>query len=114
VEVVDEPFRGGCDRAFVLDRLCQRAIGLQEDAAVLGDAAPDRAAGPRLRSDGLRGGKRLAVLLEAFDAEDFGDDRFRVVGLAAACAADADQRLPSGFDQDPNKRCPWSEGMRES
>ena len=43
VEVVDEPLGGRRDRALVLDRPGQEAVGLEEDAAVLGDAGLDGA-----------------------------------------------------------------------
>jgi hypothetical protein len=82
VEVVDQPLRRRRDRAFVLDRLRQGAVGLQQDAAVVGDALPDRAPDARLRGDLLGGCQRLAVLFETLDAEDLGDDRFGVFRLA--------------------------------
>jgi hypothetical protein len=94
VEVVDEPFRGRGDRSFVLDRLCQPAVGLQQDASVLGDPRPDGAPGARPSGDRLGGRERLAVLLQALDAEELGDDRLRRVSLAAKWAGTADRPLP--------------------
>jgi hypothetical protein len=42
----------------------------------------------------LGGRQRLAVLLEALDTEELGDDGFRGVSLAADWASNADLPLP--------------------
>ncbi len=94
VEVVDEPLRGRRDRSLVLDRLGQLAVGLQEQAPVLGHPPGDRTSRSRTTGDGLGGGEGFAVLLEALDAEQFRDDRLRIVGDAPGLSRNADQRLP--------------------
>ena len=83
MEVVDEPFSGRCDRSFVLDRLGQRPVGLEEHATVLCDPRPDGVSGARLPGDRLGGREGFAVLLQALDAEELGDDRVCRVHLAA-------------------------------
>jgi hypothetical protein len=45
----------------------------------------------------LRGSERFAMLFEPLDAEEFGDDRLRVVSLAEGWAGDADRPLPCGW-----------------
>ena len=72
-EVVDQPLGGRGDRAFVLDRLCQHPICLDQDATVLGHAGTDRHPSVGRGSHLLGGGERGRVLLQAFDAEKFGD-----------------------------------------
>jgi hypothetical protein len=42
----------------------------------------------------LGGRERLAVLFEAFDAEELGDDRLRGVDLTAGLASNRDGPLP--------------------
>jgi hypothetical protein len=57
VEVVDQPFGGRGDRAFLRDRAREGPVRLEQDAAVLGDPGPDRAAAARLARDRLCGGE---------------------------------------------------------
>ncbi len=94
VEVVDQPLRRRGDGPFVLDRLGEGAVGREQDPAVVRDPTPDRVPGPRPMRDRLGGGERRPVLLEAFHAEQLGDDRFRCVDLAAGRAQDRDGDLP--------------------
>ena len=74
-EVVDKPFGGRRDRAFVLDRPRQRSIGLDEDPSVLGDSRPDGPSAMLLLGDRLRRGQRVCVLLQPLAAEELGENR---------------------------------------
>lgn len=94
VKVVDKPFRCRRDRSFFLDRVGQDTVGLEQDPAVLGGPSPDRAPDTRPRGDRLGGGKRLAVLLQALDAEELSDDWILGVRFSADQAWNADEPLP--------------------
>ena len=74
VKVVDEPFRGGSDRALVADDLGDRAVAAEEDPPVVSQ--------PRRQGGGVRGGcggalrrEALGVLLEALGAQELVADR---------------------------------------
>src|SRR5207237_158303 len=74
VTVVDEPFRGGSDRALVADDLGDRAVAAEEDPPVVSQ--------PRRQGGGVRGGcggalrrEALGVLLEALGAQELVADR---------------------------------------
>ena len=73
-EVVDQPFRGRRDRAFVLDRPGQETIRLDEHPAVLGDSRLHGLSTMPRRIDRLRHGQGMCMLLEPFDAEELLDD----------------------------------------
>ena len=74
-EVVDEPLGGRRDRAFVLDGPSQCAIGLDQDASVLGDPRLDGVSLVGRVGDRLSRGEGAGVLLQPLDAEQFGEDR---------------------------------------
>ena len=102
VEVVDEPFGGRRDRALVLDRTGQCAVGGEQDPPVLGDAGPERAPRRGSLGDRLGGGERRGVLLEALDAEQLRDDRLGVVedaGRPADRSAHAERPGPQRLDR---------------
>ena len=83
VEVVDEPFRGGCDRALFTDGVGNHVVRLAEHMAVVLDARRQSPPAPSLQ-DPLGGGEALGMLFEALDAEQLGTDRgFTLEGLAA-------------------------------
>jgi hypothetical protein len=79
--VVDQPLGRRRDCALVLDRAGKDAVRLEQDAAVLGDAGLDRGSPAGRVGDPLRGGKRLGVLFEPLDAEEFAQDRLFQLGL---------------------------------
>ncbi len=81
--VVDEPLSGRCDPSLVLDRAGQDAVGLQQDAAVLGDAGPDVASPTGRGGDRLGGGQRPGVLFQPLHTEELGEDRLFELGLQA-------------------------------
>ena len=95
-EVVDEPFGGGGDGAFVLDRASQNAVRLQQDAAVLGDPGLDGVSPARRIRDLLGGGQGLGMLLQTFHAEELGEDRLFEPGLPADMSATSTRRVPEG------------------
>ena len=117
-EVVDEPLGGRRDRAFVLDRLRQHPIRLDQHATVVGDAG--RIAMPR----SVRAVARVwaaasvrGVLFQAFDAEQFGDDRlldvrFRVA-VAPACRRDGERTAGSSSPRQPHRPKSRSDRARE-
>jgi len=84
--VVDEPLGRRCDRTFVLDSPRQKAVRLQEDVAVLGDARVNRPSTMWVVGDSLRCGEGSGVLLEPLDAEKFGENRVLRLGRAPASA----------------------------
>ena len=95
VIVVEQPFRGRRDRPAFIGRLGQAAIGLEQDAFVVGQAVDERQAGGRRRRDGLVCGEAFRVLLQPFDAEKLAADGIFVIP----------QRIRSCAPQDaPHKR----------
>ena len=68
--VVDQPFRRRRDRAALVDRLGDRAIGVEQHRRVVGEPARQRMALGRLRRHRLRDREAPRVLLEALDAEE--------------------------------------------
>ena len=106
MEVVNEPFGGRRDRSFVLDRPGQNAIRLDQRSAVLGDPRADGAAGTRFASDRLGGRQRLAVLLQAFDAEQLGDDGFVEPGRLPDWPPDDGPVPGRGDGSHGDPRCP--------
>ena len=75
VEVVDEPFRRGHDRALFADCLGHRAIRLAQDAPVVLDAREQRTSPHGSAEHRLGGRQALRVLLEALDPEELRPDR---------------------------------------
>jgi len=95
-EVVDEPFGGRGDDAFVLDRASEDAVRLQQDTAVLGDPGLDGVSPVRRIGDRLGGSQRLRMLLQPLYAEELGEDRLFEPGLPADSSARATRRVPEG------------------
>ena len=61
VKIIDQPLGGGCDRAFLADRGCDRSIGIEQDPAVLPAAvwpAAARFSALRLPAARPRGSRR--------------------------------------------------------
>ena len=75
VEIVDQPFGGGGDRAFLLDFFGEGAIGVEERAGVVLEAIEEPRAFPgRPGVDAVRAGQRLGVLREPLRTEDLPAD----------------------------------------
>ena len=74
-EVVDEPFGGRRDPLFLEQRLGDGAVRGAQDGAVFLD--PRQESAPRFDAadDALRRSETRRVLVEPFDAEQFGTDR---------------------------------------
>ena len=81
--VVDEPFGRRGDRALVLDRAGEGAVGLEQDPAVVCDAGMHGSPLAGRVGDCLGGGKRPRVLLEPLDAEQLVEDRLVELGVRA-------------------------------
>ena len=79
VIVVDQPFGRRGDRAALIDRSGNRAVGMQQNGAVVGEAAGQRMTPDRLRRDRLRGRKATRVRLQALDAEQLFANGFAAV-----------------------------------
>ena len=81
VEVVDQPLRGGRDRALFAHRCADRAVRGEQHAAVV--AQPSREGTPSRAPTGhaLRRRQALGMLLETLDAEELGADRRFAVPL---------------------------------
>ena len=77
--VVDQPFGRRGDRAPLVDRLGDGAIGIEQHRSVVGEPTRQRMALGRLRCDGLRDREAPRVLLQALDAEEFFANRFSIV-----------------------------------
>ncbi len=67
--IVDEPFRRRSYGTPLVDRLDDRAIGLEQNGAVVGEPPRQRLALDRLGRDELRERETSRVLFEALDAE---------------------------------------------
>ena len=78
VKIVDQPLGGGCDRAFLADRGCDRSIGIEQDPPVFPQPCRQPPPGLRLRGDRLRGREALGMLFEALGAEQFGANQLLV------------------------------------
>jgi hypothetical protein len=76
VEVVEEPLLGRCDLALRPGCLDDVPVGGHQRLAVLTDPGEEIAPFARLVGGALSGGQTLGVLLQPFDAEDLGADRF--------------------------------------
>jgi hypothetical protein len=74
VKIVDQPFRRRRDRTVLVGRLRQRAIGTEQDLAIVAQPGGERVPGSRSWRDPLCGREGLRVLFEALDAEEFGAD----------------------------------------
>ena len=70
VIVVDQPFRRRRHMMPFLDRLCDRAVALEQDRGIFGKAARQRLPPDPLRRYGLRGREACRVLFESLDAEE--------------------------------------------
>jgi len=75
VEVVNEPLRSGSDRALFPDGVGERAVGVQEDPAVVREARQNGPPRTGFAGDPLGRGERFGMLLETLDAEQRRDDR---------------------------------------
>ena len=80
VEVINQPLRGGRDGMLLLNRPSDGAIGFQQHPTVVDNAGDQKAAPPGFFFYSLSRGKALRVLLQPFQAEQFGTDRFFRVG----------------------------------
>ena len=79
VIVVEQPIRRGGDRPALVGGLGEPAIGIEQDAFVMGQAIHERPAGRGRRRNGLVGGKAFRVLLQPFDAEKLAADGIFVI-----------------------------------
>jgi len=112
MEVVDKPLRRRCDGAFILDRAGEGTIGLQEDTPVLANPAGNGMSRAGLGRDWLGCRQRLAVLFQALDAEQLGDD-WLVVSPARDAVGDTDRRLRNREEESAAGPGPRS-GLRAS
>ena len=107
-EVVDEPLGGRRDRPFLGDRPSQRAVRLDQDPAVLGDARPDRVATSRLVGHALGTGQAPGMVLQPLHAEELGEDRLVEGGRPADPRPDPagriSQRIGDGHGRLPTGR----------
>ena len=79
VKVVEQPFGGGRDGAPCGHRARDAAVRLDEDFGIVFDPGEKPAPSGRLKRDPLGRREALGMLLQAFDAEEFGPDRvFRI------------------------------------
>ena len=69
VVIVDQPFRGGGDRAVLIGCPDDPAIRVAQRYRVVTEPARQRMPSPRLRGDRLRHGKTSCMLLNALNAE---------------------------------------------
>jgi hypothetical protein len=77
VEVVEQPFRRGCDELSSPHIVGQGSIGLAQDAGVVIEPGKDApCTTPRVRVDGEAGGERLRSLFQSLDAEQLVAQRF--------------------------------------
>jgi hypothetical protein len=74
VEVVDQPFGRRRDLGALVDRFRDRAVGLEQRAAVVGEAPRQRLAVGRRRRHGLRVREAVGVQQQPFGAEQLGAD----------------------------------------
>jgi hypothetical protein len=79
VEVVDQPLGGRRDRPLLSNRVANRPIGGEQHPAVVAKPLCERSATGGPARDALRSREALRMLLEAFDAEEFGADRIFAV-----------------------------------
>ena len=77
--VVEQPFRGGCDRPALVGRLGDAAVGVQQHALVVCQAIDERFDGRRRGGNGLVCGEAFGVLLQPFDAEELAADGIFVI-----------------------------------
>ena len=69
IVVVDQPFGSRGDRAALIDCFCNRAVGIEQNSAIVGEPAGQGIALGRSRRYRLRGRQASGVLLQAFGAE---------------------------------------------
>ena len=75
MKVIDQPLRGGRDRAFLADCARDAAIRREQYSRVIAHARRHRPSATGVGRDALRNRQRLAMLFQALDAEQFRTDR---------------------------------------
>ena len=79
IEVIEEPFSGGGDSVFRLDRVRQELAGFDEEVLIVGQP-PEQSIVRAFRAQLMGAGKRFAVLLHLLGAEQFRAQRWLVAG----------------------------------
>jgi hypothetical protein len=75
VEIVEQPFSGGRDRAMLARRVADQRVRLVQDATIFSYPWSERALVRGILRDRLCGRQALRMLLEPFGAEQFRPDR---------------------------------------
>ena len=75
-EIIDQPLGRGRDRAFVADGTRDGAVALRQEAVVFADAGKKFFRFGTPGGGALGDGQAYGMLLEPFEAEQFGADRF--------------------------------------
>jgi hypothetical protein len=75
VKIVDQPLGRRRDRTILLGRLRQRAIGIEQNLAIVPQSGGERVPGLWPWCDPLCGREGLRMLFETLDAEELGTDR---------------------------------------
>ncbi len=88
--VVDQPLRGWCDRAALVDGLDDPAICIPQGIRIAGQAACEPMATLQARSYWLRNRKTSRVLLEALDTEKLFANRLAIIPWKLRVSASED------------------------
>src|SRR5271166_2123639 len=87
MKIVDQPLRGRCYGATVIDRLYGGTIPVEQHGSIVGEAPRQRLPLGRSRRHDLRDRKTAGMVLESFGAEQLLANRFLVVpGGRMICA----------------------------
>jgi hypothetical protein len=79
VVVVEQPLGGRCDGTTLADRVCDGAIGFEQNRLVVLHSSGERSPGHRPQGDGLGRREALGMLLETLETEELRADGLFVI-----------------------------------